>query len=132
MPAPSENPFAIQPRRRIAPLLSGLKGLAMIAALFGTLVAAQAQSRRWLLERWVTGLAELPVAEQVQRVLQIDALGDIATETIARRLAAPESTVAATAYELLREHQNAWSSRESEALGRAHQNMIRGIDAVAG
>ncbi|MGV3483553.1 MAG: HEAT repeat domain-containing protein [Planctomycetaceae bacterium] len=131
MPHTLENPFAVKQRRQLTPLLSGLKGLAMIAALFAVLVIAQAQSRRWLLERWVTGLAELPVAEQVQRVLQIDALGDIATETIARRLAAPESTVAATAYDLLREHQNDWSTRDSDDLGRAHQNMIRGIEAVA-
>ncbi len=126
-----ENPFAVQPRRRPARLWSGLKGLAMVAGLFAVLILAQAQSRRWLLESWVTGFADLPVAQQVERLLQINALGDIAIETVARRLAAGDETVAATAYELLRDHQSEWSSRDDAALGRAHTNMIRGINAVA-
>lgn len=131
MSHPAENPFAIKQRPRLSPLLSGIKGLAMVGTLFAILVMAQAQSRRWLLERWVMGLAELPVAEQVQRVLQIDALGDIATETIARRLSAADESVAATAFQLLRDHQSAWTSRDSDDLGRAHLNMITGIEAIA-
>lgn len=103
----------------------------MVAGLFALLVVAQAQSRRWLLERWAMGFSELPVAEQVERLLQIDALGDIATETVARRLAAKEDTVAATAYELLRERLSEWSSRDDASLGRAHQNMIAGLEAIA-
>lgn len=132
-----DNPFAVSPRRRpsrllvTSRLLVGAKGLAMVAALFAFLIVAQAQSRRWLLERWVTGLAELPVAQQVERLLQIDALGDIATETVARRLAAEDDTVAAAAYELLREHQNEWTTRDDAAIGRAHKNLIQGIAAVA-
>jgi len=103
----------------------------MVAALFTFLVIAQTQSRQWLLERWVIGLADLPVAQQVERLLQINALGDIATETVARRLAAKEDTVAATAFELLREHQNNWTTRDDAAIGRAHANLIQGITAVA-
>jgi len=126
-----ENPFAVKQRRGPSRLLSGAKGLAMVAGLFAALVVAQAQSRRWLLNRWVSGFAELPVAEQVERLLQIDALGDIAIETVARRLAATEESVAATAYELLREHLNGWSTRDSEDLGRAHKNMIAGLEEIA-
>ena len=126
-----DNPFAVKRRQGSSRLLSGAKGLAMVAVLFAVLIVAQAQSRRWLLERWVNGFADLPVTEQVQRLLQIDALGDIATETIARRLAASEDSVAATAYELLRGHLNAWSSRDSESLGLAHKNMINGLEAIA-
>ena len=132
MPNSVENPFAVKPqRRRPSALLAGAKGLALVASLFAILVIAQAQSRRWLLERWVTGLAELPVAEQVERLLQIDALGDIAIETVTRRLAATDDSVASTAYELLREHQNAWSSRNASDLGRAHNHMIVGVEAIA-
>jgi hypothetical protein len=126
-----ENPFAVSARRSPSRLLASIKGLAMVAGLFALLVVAQAQSRRWLLERWATGFSDLPVAEQVERLLQIDALGDIATETVARRLAAEEDTVAATAYELLRERLSEWSSRDDASLGRAHQNMIAGLEAIA-
>ena len=126
-----ENPFAVSARRSPSRLLASIKGLAMVAGLFALLVVAQAQSRRWLLERWATGFSDLPVAEQVERLLQIDALGDIATETVARRLVAKEDTVAATAYELLRERLSEWSSRDDASLGRAHQNMIAGLEAIA-
>lgn len=126
-----ENPFAVSARRSPSRLLASIKGLAMVAGLFALLVVAQAQSRRWLLERWATGFSDLPVAEQIERLLQIDALGDIATETVARRLAAEEDTVAATAYELLRERRSEWSIRDDASLGRAHQNMIAGLEAIA-
>jgi hypothetical protein len=126
-----ENPFAVAAKRQPTRMWSALKGLAMIAGLFAILVVAQAQSRRWLLDRWVTGISELPVAEQVQRLLQIDALGDIATESVAKRLAAKEDAVASTAYELLREHLGEWSIRDDQSLGRAHKNMISGLEAVA-
>ncbi len=126
-----DNPFAVHPGRRPRRLLVAAKGLAMVMTLFGGLVIAQAQSRRWLLDRWVSGLSDLPVTQQVERLLQIDALGDIATETLARRLAATDDTVAATAYELLRDHQNEWSSRDDRSLGRAHRNLAVGIESVA-
>ena len=126
-----ENPFAVSARRRPAKMLAAVKGLAIVTGLFVTLIVAQAQSRRWLLERWATGFSELPVAEQVQRLLQIDALGDIATETVARRLAADEEAVASTAYELLREHLSEWATRDDAAIGRAHKNMIMGLEAIA-
>jgi len=131
------NPFAVPVRRRrshtmmASRILVATKGLAMVAALFGFLAVAQTQSRRWLLERWASGLSELPATEQVQRLLQIDALGDIGTETVARRLAAEDDSVAATAYELLLAHQNQWAMRDDAAVGRAHLNMIRGINEVA-
>jgi hypothetical protein len=126
-----ENPFAVAAKRPSSRLWPALKGLAMIGGLFAILVVAQAQSRRWLLDRWVSGISDLPVAEQVQRLLQIDALGDIATETVARRLAAKDDAVASTAYELLREHLGEWSIRDDQSLGRAHKNMIAGLEAVA-
>ena len=131
------NPFAIapsrrKPRREVAVRLLGAgKGLAMVAILFAVLIVAQTQTRRWLLDRWVSGLSDLPPAAQIERLLQIDALGDIATHTIASRLASTDDTIAATAYELLRDHQNEWAMREAGDLGRAHKNMVAGLSEVA-
>jgi hypothetical protein len=132
MPNTIENPFAIaRPKHDPSRLLAAVKGLAMVAGLFAVLIVAQTQSRRWLLERWVTGLAELSVPEQIERLLQIDALGDIAIETVARRIAAKDDPVAATAFQLLQDHLNDWSSRDNVSMAKAHQNMIDGLEAVA-
>jgi hypothetical protein len=125
-----DNPFAIRATGRRRPLASSLKGLLIVAGLFVAVVVIQSQSRQWLLHRWVSGFAELPVGEQIERLLQIDSLGDVATETLTRRIAAADDRVAATAYELVREHQSSWSARDDDSLARAHARMLSGLAAI--
>ncbi len=135
MPMPAENPFAVSARRSprvsVRRWLSASKGLGLVSLLLVGIIIAQTQTRRWLLDRWATGLSDLPPAEQVSRLLQIDALGDIAIETIAKRLVAEDQTVAAAAYQLLRDHQAEWTTREAAAMARAHQHLLNGLAAVA-
>lgn len=135
MSLPSQNPFAAAPRRQpqvsVRRLLGASKGLGLVGLLLAVLIVAQTQTRRWLLDRWAAGFSDLPPAEQITRLLQIDALGDIAIETIAKRLVADDQTVAATAYQLLRDHQSDWSTRDEASLSRAHLNLLNGLAVVA-
>lgn len=124
------NPFAIPVAKRRNPLVSSLKGLLFIAVLLVVVVILQSQTRQWLLHRWVSGLADLPVGEQIERLLQINQLGDLATETLARRIAAEHDSVAETAVDLLRERQSAWSTREDDDLASAHMRMLVGLEEI--
>ncbi len=126
----SDNPFAIRPRSRSRSLVASLKGLLIVAVLLGIVLVAQSQTRQWLLARWMAGLSELPAEQQIERLKQIHALGDLATESLARQIAAADPAVAATAYELVRERQSAWSLRDDEALSLAHRRMLDGLAAV--
>jgi hypothetical protein len=90
----------------------------------------QSQTRQWLLHRWVSGLADLPVGEQIERLLQINQLGDMATETLARRIAAENDSVAETAVDLMRERQTAWSTRQDDDLAAAHLRMLNGLSEI--
>lgn len=126
----SDNPFAIRPRSRSRSLVASLKGLLIVAVLLGIVLVAQSQTRQWLLARWMAGLSELPAEQQIERLKQIHALGDLATEPLAQQIAAADPAVAATAYELVRERQSAWSLRDDEALSLAHRRMLDGLAAV--
>ncbi len=126
----SDNPFAIRPQGRYRPLVVSLKGLLVVAALLIVVLVAQSQTRQWLLGRWVAGMSELPAEQQIERLKQIHALGDLATETLSRQIAAADPTVAATAYELVRERQSAWSLRDDEALSLAHRRMLTGLEVI--
>lgn len=126
----SDNPFAIQPRSRFRPLVTSLKGLLLVAALLVVVLVAQSQTRQWLLARWLAGMSTLPAEQQIDRLKQIHALGDLATETLAQQIAADDPAVAATAYELVRERQSAWSLRDDQALSQAHRRMLDGLAAI--
>lgn len=125
-----QNPFAIPVAKRRNPLASSLKGLVFIAALFVLVIVLQSQTRQWLLQQWVSGFADLPVGEQIERLLQINQLGDLATETLARRIAAENDSVAETAVDLIRDRQAAWSTRQDDDLAAAHMRMLVGLEEI--
>ncbi len=128
----NDNPFVVRPpRRRLAGVMAKMQGLGILGGLLAVVIVAQSRTRVWLLDRWVDGLSQLPPGEQIERLLQIDALGDLATQTLARRVAAEQESVAATALELLREHQDQWSTRENSAMVAAHRQMLAGLTEVA-
>lgn len=125
----SDNPFAIRPRPRA--WVTSLKGLLVVAGLLVVVLALQGQTRQWLLQRWVVGLSALPADQQIERLRQLDALGDLATATLARQVAADELAVAQTAAELLRTRQSEWATRDDDSLARAHGQMLEGFSEVA-
>ncbi len=127
----SDNPFAIRPQGRYRSLIASLKCLFVVAVLLAVVLVAQSQTRQWLLSRWMSGMADLSAEQQIERLKQIHALGDLATETLAQQIAAADPAVAATAYELVRERQSAWSLREDDELARAHGRMLAGLAAIA-
>lgn len=131
MSANFENLFAIPEKTRRRPLIASLKGLALVVALTASLIVLQSQTRQWLLHRWVSGFADLPPGEQIERLLQIDMLGDLATETIVRRIAADDDRVAAAAMELVRGRQSSWATLDDDSMAFAHQRMLDGLDAIA-
>ena len=125
-----QNPFAIPAAKRRNPLVSSLKGLGFIAVLLVVVVFLQSQTRQWLLHQWVKGFADLPVGEQIERLLQINQLGDLATETLALRIAAENDSVAEAAVDLIRDRQTAWSTRQDDDLAAAHMRMLVGLDKI--
>lgn len=125
-----DNPFAIPANKGRNRLLTSLKGFAFIVVLFAIVVVLQSQTRQWLLWQWANGFAELPVGEQIERLLRINQLGDIATETLARRIAADNDSVAETAVDLIRERQKDWATRQDDELAAAHMQMLAGIEAI--
>lgn len=129
MPEVPDNPFAIRrPARR--GFGRPLKWLAFAAVLLSVSIVAQSQARQWLLHRWAAGMADLPVSDQIERLLQINALGDMGIETLARRLGADDDRVAATALELLRDRQSDWATRSDDSMARAHAQMLDGLAAI--
>jgi hypothetical protein len=125
-----QNPFAIPAAKRRNPLVSSLKGLGFVAVLLVLVVVLQSQTRQWLLNQWASGFAELPVGEQIERLLQINQLGDLATETLALRIAAENDSVAETAVDLIRDRQTAWSTRKDDDLAAAHMRMLVGLEKI--
>lgn len=125
-----QNPFAIPQEKRRNPLISSLKGLVFIAVLLVLVVVLQSQTRQWLLHQWASGFAELPVGEQIERLLQINQLGDLATETLAQRIAAENDSVAETAVDLIRDRQTIWSTRQDDDLAAAHMRMLVGLEKI--
>jgi len=130
MPDSFENPFAIRAVQRRSPLVTSLKGLAFVALLFVGVVVVQYQTRQWLLYRWASGLSELPVGEQIERLLQINQLGDLATETIVRRIGAEDDRVATAAVDLMKERQSIWATRDDDALASAHRQMLVALETI--
>ncbi len=125
-----QNPFAIPASKRRNPLVSSLKGLGFIAVLLALVVVLQSQTRQWLLHQWASGFADLPVGEQIERLLQINQLGDLATETLAQRIAAENDSVAETAVDLIRDRQTIWSTRQDDDLAAAHMRMLVGLEKI--
>jgi hypothetical protein len=125
-----QNPFAIPNEKRRNPMISSLKGLIFIAVLLAIVVVLQSQTRQWLLHQWASGFAELPVGEQIERLLQINQLGDLATETLALRIAAENDSVAETAVDLIRDRQTIWSTRQDDDLAAAHMRMLVGLEKI--
>jgi len=125
-----QNPFAIPATKRRNPLVSSLKGLGFVAVLLVLVIVLQSQTRQWLLHQWASGFADLPVGEQIERLLQINQLGDLATETLAMRIAAENDSVAETAVDLIRDRQTIWSTRQDDDLAAAHLRMLVGLDKI--
>jgi len=130
MPDSFENPFAIRAVQRRSPLATSLRGLAFVVLLFVGVVVVQSQTRQWLLHRWASGLSELPVGEQIERLLQINQLGDLATETIVCRIGAEDDRVATAAVDLIKERQSIWATRDDDALASAHRQMLVALESI--
>lgn len=124
------NPFALPEKPPRRPLAASLKGLGVLGGLLVVVLLLQSQTRQWLLQRWDNGFAELPAGEQLQRLLQISQLGDLAIETVSRRVAAADDRVGHTAVDLLRQRQAQWKLRDNQSLAAAHMQMLIGLDAV--
>jgi hypothetical protein len=125
-----QNPFAIPVVKRRSPLVTSLKGLGFVTVLLVLVIVLQSQTRQWLLNQWVQGFADLPVGEQIERLLQINQLGDLATETLALRIAAEDDSVAETAVDLIRDRQTVWSTRKDDDLAAAHMRMLVGLEKI--
>lgn len=123
------HPFAIH-QRTPRPLVASIKLLVVLVGFLVTVIVAQTQTRQWLLSRWASEISDLPVGEQIERLLQIHALGDVGTEMLARQIVATDDRVAATAFDLLRDQISTWVTRDDDSLARAHGRMLAGLNVI--
>lgn len=126
----SENPFAMPPKRQRNGWLTSLRGFAVLAAALAFLTVIQSRTREWLLHRWADGLTELSFDQQVQRLHQIAALGDLGTQTLINRLLADDPEVAEVAFELLQGQREEWANRDDEAMASVHTQMLVGLGKI--
>lgn len=126
----SENPFAMNPKRRRNGWLKSLRGFAVLAAALAFLTVIQSRTREWLLHRWADGITELSFDQQVQRLHQIAALGDLGTQTLINRLLADDPEVAEVAFELLKGQLEEWANRDDEVMANAHTQMLIGLGKI--
>ncbi|GAA5510575.1 HEAT repeat domain-containing protein [Novipirellula caenicola] len=110
---------------------ASLKFFLIVAVLFGATLAVGRYSKQWIVSHLMRGFEDLGVAEKQQRLVQISELGSPAIGLMVRSLNDESSEVARTAYELLRESQNAWTSLEWDTARQHHRAMVTSMDSIA-
>lgn len=125
-----DNPFAMRPTRQRGRWLMSLRGFALLAAALGLLTVVQSRTREWLLRCWADGLTDLSSEQQMERLHQIAALGDLGTQTLINRLSAKDPAVARTAFELLKRQQDDWASRDDDSMARMNARMLAGLEKI--
>ncbi|WP_372718663.1 HEAT repeat domain-containing protein [Novipirellula sp.] len=110
---------------------TSLKFFLIVAVLFGGTLAVGRYSKQWIVSHLMRGFEDLGVAEKQQRLVQISELGSPAIGLMVRALNDESAEVARTAYELLRESQNSWTSLEWDAARQHHHTMVTSMDSIA-
>ncbi|TWU37818.1 hypothetical protein Q31b_46070 [Novipirellula aureliae] len=128
------NPFALhvdgnRPSR--SSFRTAAKFFAMITLLFGVTLAVGSQSRQWIVNRLMSGFSELQVPEKQQRLAQISELGIPAIEPLVDAILDPETEVARTACELLRQSQNHWTSFDWSDSRTYHEELVKQLARIS-
>tara|TARA_R110002073_G_scaffold61637_3_gene155004 strand:+ start:19313 stop:20821 length:1509 start_codon:yes stop_codon:yes gene_type:complete len=110
---------------------AALKFFLIVAVLFGGTLAVGRYSKQWIVSHLMRGFEDLGVAEKQQRLVQISELGSPAIGLMVRALNDESAEVARTAYELLRESQNSWTSLDWDAARQHHHMMVTSMDSIA-
>lgn len=126
----SDNPFAMRSTRQRVGWLMSLRGFALLATALGLLTLVQSRTREWLLHCWADGITDLSPEQQVERLHQIAALGDLGTQTLINRLLADDPKVAQVAFELLQRQHDDWASRDDDSMARMHAQMLTGLGKI--
>ncbi|TWU36217.1 HEAT repeat domain-containing protein [Novipirellula artificiosorum] len=129
------NPFALHIDGNHATGKTSFKTAAkffvIVSVLFAVTVAAGHYSRTWIVNRLMSGFSQLQTPEKQQRLVQIAELGLPSVEPLVSGLMDEQNEVARTAYELLRESQNRWTSLPWQDAREHHQTMIEAMQKVS-
>ncbi|EMI21366.1 hypothetical protein RMSM_01704 [Rhodopirellula maiorica SM1] len=110
---------------------ASLKFFLIVAVLFGGTLAVGRYSKQWIVSHLMRGFEDLGVSEKQQRLVQISELGSPAIGLMVRSLNDESPDVARTAYELLRESQNSWTSLDWDTARQYHRTMVTSMDSIA-
>ncbi|WP_419193828.1 HEAT repeat domain-containing protein [Novipirellula herctigrandis] len=102
-----------------------------MAFLFVATVSIGSYSRQWIVGHLMSDFEQMHVPEKQQRLAQIAELGLPAIEPLVGRLIDKENEVARTAYELLRESQNTWTSLDWNEARKHHHAMVTAMANIA-
>jgi len=128
------NPFALHVdgnRPSTSSFKTAAKFFVIITLLFGLTIVVGSQSRQWIVSRLMSGFSEMQVPEKQQRLLQISELGFPAIESLVDAILDPETEVAWTACELLRQSQNHWTSYEWSDSRTYHEELIEQLARIS-
>ncbi len=110
---------------------TSLKFFSIVAILFGVTLAVGSYSKQWIVKQWMRDFESLQVAEKQQRLLQISELGLPAIDSLVHAMTDHQPEVARTAYELLLESQNTWTSLDWNTARKHHHAMVMALDTVS-
>ncbi len=131
----SDNPFSIElaPRERSnrRAMIAAAKLLLLVAAGLAVTLVVASQSQKWLLHRLMHDFDSISGDEKQSRLIQVAELGPRAIEPLVRTLADDDTTVARTAYELLRQSQNNWTVLGRNTLHERHAIMVDALESIA-
>ncbi|MFG0263381.1 MAG: hypothetical protein ACF788_13395 [Novipirellula sp. JB048] len=136
------NPFALhlkgsakrdagQPGSGHHAFRTALKFFSIVAILFGITLTLGSYSKQWIVAHWMRDFESLPTAEKQQRLLQISGLGLPGIDSLVQALADHDPDVARTAYELLLQSQNAWTSLDWNTARKHHHTMVQSLQTIA-
>lgn len=124
----SNHPFVIPQRSRL--FSRALRNLLVAAVLLTTVLALQFGSRYWLLNQ-LTGDFENQTTEmQLSRLAQLAQLGPAGTQTLVAKLKFPDSQVAYSAFEHLRDQQQTWTQLDTKTAAANHQALVAALASL--
>ncbi len=109
---------------------SALKFFLIIALLLGATLLVGNYSKKWIADHLMNGFESLSVPEKQQRLLQISELDTAGIHYLVHAIVDPNSDVAQTAYKLLSESQNQWTTLQWSKSCEHHLAMVQAMQNI--
>lgn len=124
----SNHPFVIPQRSRL--FSRAMRNLLVAAILLTTVLALQFGSRYWLLNQLTRDFDNQTTETQLSRLAQLAQLGPAGTQALVAKLKFPDSQVAYSAFEHLRDQQQTWMQLDAKASAANHQTLVAALESL--